>query len=91
MFHTHPEEFNTGIYEHYKGSRYRVLGTVQHSETEEWLVLYQALYGSCGFWVRPLEMFCEQVLIAGKSQPRFKLVETDSTRSLQAIAEPSRD
>ena len=88
MSHTHSEECKPGIYEHYKGSRYRVLGTVQHSETEEWLVLYQALYGSHGFWVRPLNMFCEQVLIAGKSQPRFKMLESDDIRTLQGIADP---
>jgi len=86
MSHTHFANCTPGIYQHYKGNRYRVFGLAQHSETEEWLVLYQALYGSKGFWVRPAEMFCEEVLIDGKSLPRFKQLETEATRTLQAIA-----
>ncbi|WP_434771326.1 DUF1653 domain-containing protein [Pseudomonas entomophila] len=64
-----------GIYRHYKGPEYRVLGMTQHSETEEWLVFYQALYGDFGFWVRPLSMFQEQVDVDGESVARFALVE----------------
>lgn len=64
-----------GIYQHYKGQRYQVLGTARHSETEEWLVVYQCLYEDYGLWVRPLAMFSEQVEIAGKLQPRFELVQ----------------
>ena len=65
----------TGIYQHYKGARYRVLGEATHSETEEVLVIYQALYGERGLWVRPLSMFIEHVDIKGKLQPRFALIE----------------
>lgn len=61
-----------GLYEHYKGLPYRVLAVARHSETLEELVVYQALYGEQGIWVRPLVMFLENVTINGKSQARFK-------------------
>ena len=61
-----------GIYRHYKGALYRVLGHVQHSETLEILVFYQALYGDFGFWVRPVAMF-GMVEVEGKQVPRFSL------------------
>jgi hypothetical protein len=64
-----------GIYLHYKNLRYEVLDCVRHSESLEWLVLYKALYGEQGLWVRPLAMFKEQVTIDGVEQPRFKLIE----------------
>lgn len=64
-----------GIYLHYKGLRYRVLGVARHSETLEPLVVYQALYGERGLWVRPYAMFNESVEISGGTQPRFALVE----------------
>ena len=63
----------TGIYRHYKGQRYRVLGVAHHSETEEALVIYQALYGERGLWVRPMRMFNESVELNGQSVPRFAL------------------
>lgn len=65
----------TGIYRHYKGNLYQVLHTARHSESEEWLVVYRALYGDYGVWVRPLTMFCESVTIDGKALPRFELVK----------------
>ncbi|MDI4498783.1 DUF1653 domain-containing protein [Moraxella nonliquefaciens] len=65
----------TGIYRHYKGNLYQVLHTARHSESEEWLVVYRALYGDYGVWVRPLTMFCESVTIDGKTLPRFELVK----------------
>ena len=61
-------------YEHYKGHRYRILGIARHSETLEELVVYQALYGEGGIWVRPLTLFLENVTVHGQSQPRFKLI-----------------
>ncbi|MDP1881007.1 MAG: DUF1653 domain-containing protein [Parachlamydiaceae bacterium] len=64
-----------GMYEHYKGFRYKVLAIARHSETLEELVVYQALYGEKGSWVRPLAMFLEDVMIDEKPQPRFKLVQ----------------
>ena len=60
-----------GLYRHYKGGQYRVLGTVRHSETLEPMTLYQALYGQQGLWVRPAAMFGESVCIDGQWQARF--------------------
>jgi len=65
----------SGIYQHYKGSKYLVIGEVTHSETEEILVLYRALYGERGLWVRPASMFSELVDVAGETKPRFELIE----------------
>ena len=60
-----------GLYRHYKGLLYEVVGTVRHSETLEALTLYRALYGEKGLWVRPAAMFSEEVVIDGVRQPRF--------------------
>ncbi|MBU1217610.1 DUF1653 domain-containing protein [bacterium] len=64
----------TGIYEHYKSNRYEVIDTVRHSETEELMVLYRALYGDEGLWVRPYAMFFEIITIDSKEVPRFKYI-----------------
>ncbi|MFA6191514.1 MAG: DUF1653 domain-containing protein [Sulfurimonas sp.] len=64
----------TGIYEHYKGNRYEVIDTVRHSESEELMVLYRALYGDEGLWVRPYSMFFEEIEIDKKTVPRFKFI-----------------
>jgi hypothetical protein len=64
-----------GIYVHYKGQRYQVLGLARHSETLEPLVVYRALYGEGGLWVRPYAMFTEQIEISGQARPRFALIE----------------
>ena len=66
-----------GIYRHYKGQRYRVLGTARHSETMEPLVVYQALYGEHGLWVRPTSMFCETIELDGEPIARFALEQSD--------------
>jgi len=63
-----------GIYEHYKEHRYEVIDIVRHSESEELLVLYRALYGDEELWVRPFNMFFEQVNVNGKLQERFKYI-----------------
>ena len=60
-----------GLYRHYKGLMYEVLGTVRHSESLEPMTLYRALYGDKGLWVRPAAMFNEEVDIKGVTQPRF--------------------
>ncbi|SDD56054.1 DUF1653 domain-containing protein [Sporomusa acidovorans] len=62
-----------GIYRHYKGNLYQVIGEACHSETMEPLIVYRALYGKYGLWVRPKTMFCETVEVAGKQVPRFAL------------------
>jgi hypothetical protein len=66
-----------GRYRHYKGQDYEVIGCARHSETEEELVVYRALYGDRGLWVRPIAMFMEQLSIDGKSVPRFLFLEAD--------------
>jgi hypothetical protein len=67
-----------GLYEHYKGMRYQVLGVACHSETQEYSVIYRALYGECGLWVRPFEMFTSTVTIDGVTRQRFALVEAQA-------------
>ncbi|AYC33444.1 DUF1653 domain-containing protein [Pseudomonas sp. LS44] len=66
-----------GLYRHYKGPEYRVIGTARHSETEEELVVYQALYGEYGLWVRPLSMFCGTLEVDGCTIQRFALVQAE--------------
>ena len=68
-----------GIYRHFKGNYYELLGVARHSETLEELVVYRALYGERGLWVRPLSMWNETVMRDGKPVPRFVRVE-DSVR-----------
>jgi hypothetical protein len=63
-----------GKYKHYKGKEYEVLGVAKHSETEEDLVVYRALYGNNGLWARPLKMFMEEIEIGGRKIPRFEYV-----------------
>jgi cyclomaltodextrinase / maltogenic alpha-amylase / neopullulanase len=63
-----------GIYEHYKGKRYEVLGLAKHTETLEELVAYKNLSDDSEFWVRPLKMFLEDVKVNGKIVPRFKKI-----------------
>lgn len=69
-----PAQPRPGRYRHYKGNDYLVLGVARHTETEEPLVVYQALYGERGWWVRPLEMFCSMVEVSGQRVPRFAFV-----------------
>lgn len=62
-----------GLYKHYKGNIYEVIGTACHSETLEELVVYKATYQAEGenLWVRPRTMFEENVLVDGKKIQRF--------------------
>ena len=60
-----------GLYRHYKGGRYELLGVVRHSETLEPLVLYRPLDSESGDWVRPYGMFFERVEVDGREVPRF--------------------
>ena len=65
------KELKLGIYEHYKGNRYRLLYVGRHSETHEEYVVYLGLYGPGDVWVRPLSLFLESV----NGAPRFRLIE----------------
>lgn len=68
-----------GKYQHYKGNFYEVMDIVRHSETEETLVLYRQLYGDHALWVRPYELFFEDVVKDGKRFPRFAFVDNVTT------------
>lgn len=64
-----------GIYQHYKGNFYKLIDVAKHSETLEEMVVYQALYGDGGLWVRPACMWNELVEVNGEKVPRFKFIE----------------
>ena len=64
-----------GRYRHFKGNEYEVIGTARHSETLEEMVVYRALYGDGGLWVRPAAMWTEQVERDGYRGPRFRPTE----------------
>ncbi len=68
------DEPKVGIYRHFKGKLYRLAAIARHSETLEPMVVYQALYGERGMWVRPLAMWSEPVARGGYAGPRFAYV-----------------
>lgn len=68
------QSIRPGIYRHFKGIEYELLYIAKHSETEEPMVVYRALYGDGGVWVRPLSMWTEHVERDGYSGPRFAFV-----------------
>lgn len=76
IWYTRNMEVKLGKYQHYKGGMYKVLGVGKHSETLEDLVVYESLHENetSKLWVRPAEMFFEEVEINGKKMPRFKYV-----------------
>jgi hypothetical protein len=63
-----------GVYRHYKGNKYEVIGHAKHSETLEEMVIYKALYGEGGTWVRPFSMWENEIEVDGKIMKRFELV-----------------
>ena len=70
----------SGIYEHYKGNRYRVLGVGCHTETNEYFVVYSPLdvhEGLPNMWIRPFTMFTEQITKDGRTFPRFKKISEE--------------
>jgi hypothetical protein len=67
-------ELKAGRYRHFKGKEYEVITVAKDSETLEEMVVYRALYGECGYWVRPLTMFCETVTVEGQTMPRFQYI-----------------
>ena len=68
------EEIKKGRYRHFKGNEYEVIGTAKHSETLEEYVVYKALYGDGGLWVRPASMWNETVERDGKTFRRFEFI-----------------
>ena len=68
------DSLKTGIYRHYKGNEYEVIGVATHSESAEKLVVYRPLYGNFDLWVRPFSMFVENVKIEEEEVPRFKFI-----------------
>ena len=64
-----------GLYRHYKGRLYQVLGTARHSESLEPMTVYRALYGEQGLWVRPAAMFAGEVSVEGVPRQRFEKVQ----------------
>ena len=70
-------EIKLGRYRHFKGMEYEVIGIAKHSETLEPMVVYRALYGEGGLWVRPASMWNETVERDGKTYRRFTYVEED--------------
>ena len=68
------ESIKPGRYRHFKGKEYEVLGVARHSETEEELVVYRALYGDFGLWVRPVSRWNETVERDGKTFRRFTYI-----------------
>ncbi len=68
------EKLKIGRYRHFKGNEYQVVDIARHSESLEEYVVYRALYGEQGLWVRPLSMFLETVTVAGATIPRFQYI-----------------
>lgn len=70
-------DIKPGIYKHFKGNKYEVLFCAKHSETEEDMVVYRALYGERGLWVRPAAMWNEKIIRDGIEYTRFTPVDED--------------
>ena len=68
-------EIKLGKYRHFKGNEYEIIGIARHSETLEEMVVYRALYGDAGIWVRPAEMWNETVERDGKAFQRFTYID----------------
>ena len=68
------DEIKPGRYRHFKGNEYEVIGLARHSETQEEMVVYRALYGDFGLWVRPAQMWNETVERDGKAFRRFTYI-----------------
>lgn len=68
------ENLKPGRYRHFKGNEYRLLYVARHSETEELMVVYQALYGEHGIWVRPAKMWDETIERDSKTFKRFEYI-----------------
>jgi hypothetical protein len=64
-----------GKYKHYKGNIYEIIGLAKHSETMEELVIYRSMGANQKIWARPKDMFFENIIINGKTTPRFKKIK----------------
>ena len=74
------ENLKPGIYRHFKGNLYQLIGVASHSETLAPMVVYRALYGDGGLWVRPAEMWLEHVERPDYSGPRFAYISPVDTK-----------
>lgn len=74
MSDTAEQTIKPGRYRHYKGNEYQVIDVATHSEDETVYVVYRPLYGEGKLWIRPFDMFVEQVVIDGKAVPRFAFI-----------------
>lgn len=72
-------DLKPGVYQHYKGKKYRVIGVAKHSETLEDLVVYEALYDNekSKLWIRPIEIFLEEIGVDDKRVPRFRYIDVE--------------
>lgn len=70
-------DIQTGLYRHFKGNLYEVIGIATHSETREPMVVYRALYGENGLWVRPAAMWSEIIDRDGYHGPRFQYIDPE--------------
>lgn len=76
-----------GIYTHYKnGEKYELIGSATIERTKEKYILYKALYGEMGLWIRPHDMFFEEVELDGKQIPRFLLTEPKEEKKDKSLA-----
>lgn len=80
-----------GLYEHYKGKQYKVLGVARHSETLERFVVYKACYGNEALWVRHYDMFCEKVVVDGNKIDRFKYLGEELSSNCKIFLEIPKD
>lgn len=63
-----------GLYQHYKGNYYQVIGVAHHEETDEEMVVYRGLYGDFKLWTRPKDIFISSVVYEGQTMPRFQFI-----------------
>ena len=71
-------DIKRGRYRHFKGNLYEVIDIAHHSETQEPMVIYRALYGDHGLWLRPLAMFLETIQRDGEIIQRFQYLDSES-------------
>ena len=70
-------EVRLGKYRHFKGNLYELIEVAHHSESQEPVAVYRALYGDHGLWVRPLEMFLETIERDGAEIQRFQHIKAE--------------